>query len=148
MGFLEYDALIIATGALPVTPPIAGLDHLGPREGVHLLHSMGDTFALMQTLEQQDIRRAVIVGAGYVGLEMAEALVARGVAVTQVEQLPEVLPTVDPELGALVRAELQNAASTWRAAPASTRSNNCNRDPPTASRSAPRIRRRSAAVPG
>ncbi|MGA8337245.1 MAG: FAD-dependent oxidoreductase, partial [Solirubrobacteraceae bacterium] len=105
--FLEYDALVIATGALPVTPPIAGLDHLGPREGVHLLHSMGDTFALMQTLEQQDVRRAVIVGAGYVGLEMAEALVARGVAVTQVEQLPEVLPTVDPELGALVRAELK-----------------------------------------
>ena len=70
---------------------------------------MGDTFALMRTLEGQDVRRAVIVGAGYVGLEMAEALVARGVAVTQVEQLPEVLPTVDPELGALVRAELQSA---------------------------------------
>ena len=68
---------------------------------------MGNTFALMRTLEEQDVRRAVIVGGGYVGLEMAEALVARGVAVTQVEQLPEVLPTVDPELGALVRAELQ-----------------------------------------
>ena len=105
--FLEYDALIVATGALPVKPPIAGLDHLGPRHGVHLLHSMGDTFALMRTLEEQDIGRAVIVGAGYVGLEMAEALVARGVAVAQVEQLPEVLPTVDPELGGLVRAELQ-----------------------------------------
>jgi NADPH-dependent 2,4-dienoyl-CoA reductase/sulfur reductase-like enzyme len=106
-GLLEYDALVLDTGALPVTPPIAGLDQLGPREGVHLLHSMGDTFALMRTLEQQDIRRAVIVGAGYVGLEMAEALVGRGVAVTQVEQLSEVLPTVDPELGALVRTELQ-----------------------------------------
>ena len=106
-GFLEYDALVIATGAVPVTPPIAGLDHLGPREAVHLLHTMGDTFALMRTLQEQDIKRAVIVGAGYVGLEMAEALIARGVAVTQVEQLPEVLPTVDPDLGALVRAELQ-----------------------------------------
>jgi NADPH-dependent 2,4-dienoyl-CoA reductase/sulfur reductase-like enzyme len=106
-GLLEYDALVLATGALPVTPPIAGLDHLGPREGVHLLHSMGDTFALMRTLEQQDIRRAVIIGAGYVGLEMAEALVGRGVAMTQVEQLAEVLSTVDPELGALVRTELQ-----------------------------------------
>ena len=105
--FLEYDALVVATGALPVRPPIASLDHLGPREGVHLLHSMADTFALMRTLEQQKVRRAVIVGAGYVGLEMAEALVTRGVAVTQVEQLPEVLPTVDPELGALVRAELR-----------------------------------------
>ena len=104
---LEYDALVLATGALPVTPPIAGLDQLGPPEGVHLLHSMGDTFALMRTLERQDIRRAVIVGAGYVGLEMAEALAARGVTVTQVEQLPEVLPTIDPELGAPVHAELQ-----------------------------------------
>ena len=104
---LEYDALVLATGALPVTPPIAGLDHLGPPEGVHLLHSMGDTFAFMRTFERRDIRRAVIVGAGYVGLEMAEALAARGVTVAQVEQLPEVLPTVDPELGALVHAELQ-----------------------------------------
>jgi NADPH-dependent 2,4-dienoyl-CoA reductase/sulfur reductase-like enzyme len=49
----------------------------------------------------------VIVGAGYVGLEMAEALVSRGVAVTQLEQLPEVLPTVDSELGELVRTELE-----------------------------------------
>jgi len=104
---LEYDALVLATGALPVTPPIAGLDQLGPPEGVHLLYSMGDTFALTRTLERRDIRRAVIVGAGYVGLEMAEARAARGVTVTQVEQPPEVLPTIDPELGALVHAELQ-----------------------------------------
>jgi pyruvate/2-oxoglutarate dehydrogenase complex dihydrolipoamide dehydrogenase (E3) component len=92
---------------LPVTPPIAGLDRLGPDDGVHLLHSMADTFALIRTLEHKQVQRAVIVGAGYVGLEMAEALVARGLAVTQLEQLPEVLPTVDPELGGLVRAELE-----------------------------------------
>ena len=49
---------------------------------------------------------ALIVGAGYIGLEMAEALVARGLAVTQMEQLPEVLPTVDPEIGALVHGQL------------------------------------------
>ena len=104
---VEYDALIIGTGALPVTPPIAGLDRLGPDHGVHLLHSMDDTFALIRTLEQKQVQRAVIVGAGYVGLEMAEALVARGLAVTQLEQLAEVLPTVDPELGGLVRAELE-----------------------------------------
>ena len=73
---------------------------------MHLLHSMGDTFAVMRTLEQAAPASAVIIGAGYIGLEMAEALTARGLPVTQMEQLPEVLPTVDPELGALVHAEL------------------------------------------
>jgi NADPH-dependent 2,4-dienoyl-CoA reductase/sulfur reductase-like enzyme len=67
---------------------------------------MGDTFAVMRTLEASAAARAVIVGAGYIGLEMAEALVARGLAVTQIEQLPEVLPTVDPELGGLVHDQL------------------------------------------
>ncbi len=105
---LGYDATVIGTGAVPVRPPIGGLDHLGSDDGVHLLHSMGDTFALMRTLEQPHVKRAVIVGAGYIGLEMAEGLSARGLRVTQIEQLPQVLPTVDPDLGALVRAELQS----------------------------------------
>ena len=74
---------------------------------MHLLHSMDDTFAVMRTLEERAPDSAVIVGAGYIGLEMAEALTARGLAVTQIEQLPEVLPTVDPDLGALVRAQLE-----------------------------------------
>ena len=73
---------------------------------MHLLHSMGDTFAVMATLEQAAPTSAVIVGAGYIGLEMADALTVRGLRVTQMEQLPEVLPTVDPGLGALVHAEL------------------------------------------
>ena len=106
---LGYDKLIVGTGAVPVRPPIAGLAGpaaLGPDDGVHLLHSMGDTFAVMATLEQAAPATAVIVGAGYIGLEMADALTIRGLAVTQLEQLPEVLPTVDPELGALVHAEL------------------------------------------
>jgi len=106
---LGYDKLIAGTGAVPVRPPITGLtgpEALGPDDGVHLLHSMGDTFAVMATLEQAAPASAVIVGGGYVGLEMADALTVRGLAVLQMEQLPEVLPTVDPELGALVHAEL------------------------------------------
>src|SRR5215472_6602059 len=106
---LGYDKLIVGTGAVPIRPPIGGLagpGALGPDDGVHLLHSMGDTFAVMRTLENTSPASAVIVGAGYIGLEMADALSTRGLAVTQMEQLPEVLPTVDTQLGGLVHAEL------------------------------------------
>jgi NADPH-dependent 2,4-dienoyl-CoA reductase/sulfur reductase-like enzyme len=105
---IGYDQLVIGTGAVPVRPPIAGLDELGPDDGVHLLHSMDDTFAVMRTLGETAPGSAVIVGAGYIGLEMADALTVRGLAVTQIEQLPEVLPTVSTSLGALVRAELES----------------------------------------
>jgi NADPH-dependent 2,4-dienoyl-CoA reductase/sulfur reductase-like enzyme len=107
---IAYDQLVVGTGAVSVRPPIEGLigpDALGPADGVHLLHSMGDTFELVRTLEEDRPASAVIVGAGYIGLEMAEGLAARGLSVTQFEQLPEVLPTVDPSLGALVNAELR-----------------------------------------
>jgi NADPH-dependent 2,4-dienoyl-CoA reductase/sulfur reductase-like enzyme len=106
---LGYDKLIVGTGAVPVRPPITGLDGpgaLGAGDGVHLLHSMGDTFAVMRTLEHHAPATAVIVGAGYIGLEMADALTTRGLSVIQMEQLPEVLPTVDPALGRLVHGQL------------------------------------------
>ena len=106
---LSYDKLVIGTGAVPVRPPITGLhgpEALGAADGVHLLHSMGDTFALMRTLEEASPASAVIVGAGYIGLEMADALTTRGLHVIQMEQLPEVLPTVDPALGRLVHEQL------------------------------------------
>lgn len=103
---VAYDELIVGTGAIPVRPPIDGLSELGVDDGVHLLHSMGDTFALTQSLDRIEPETALIVGAGYVGLEMAEGLTTRGIQVTQVEMLPEVLPTVDVELGALIHDEL------------------------------------------
>ncbi len=103
---ISYDRLVVGTGAVPVRPPITGLAGLGPADGVHLLHSMGDTFALMRTLEETAPESAVIVGAGYIGLEMADALTVRNLRVVQMEQLPEVLPTVDPSLGTHVHAQL------------------------------------------
>ena len=98
---LSYDRLVIGTGAVPVRPPIDGLD----LPGVHLPHTMGDTFALQQDLTG-DARSAIIVGGGYIGLEMAEAFTARGLSVTVVEQAPAVMPTVDEELGDLLGEEL------------------------------------------
>jgi NADPH-dependent 2,4-dienoyl-CoA reductase/sulfur reductase-like enzyme len=98
---LGYDRLVIATGAVPVRPPIDGLD----LPGVHVLHTMADTFALQQNLDA-GVGSAVIVGGGYIGLEMAEAFGARGLDVTLVEQAPAVMPTIDQELGQLLGQEL------------------------------------------
>jgi NADPH-dependent 2,4-dienoyl-CoA reductase/sulfur reductase-like enzyme len=98
---LGYDQLIVGTGAVPVRPPIEGLD----LPGVQVLHTMGDTFALHQALAA-GAGSVVIVGGGYIGLEMAEAFTARGLNVTLVEQAPAVMPTVDAELGVLLGEEL------------------------------------------
>jgi NADPH-dependent 2,4-dienoyl-CoA reductase/sulfur reductase-like enzyme len=98
---LGYDQLVVGTGAVPVRPPIDGLD----LPGVHVLHTMGDTFALHQALTA-GAGSAVIVGGGYIGLEMAEAFSARGLTVALVEQAPAVMPTVDIELGRLLGEEL------------------------------------------
>ncbi|WP_296197957.1 FAD-dependent oxidoreductase [uncultured Microbacterium sp.] len=103
---IAYDELIVGTGALPSHAGITGLDTLGPGDGVHVIHSMGDTFALDHDLTTRQPASAIIVGAGYVGLEMAEAFTARGMTVTQLQRGPEVLSTLDPELGARVHGEL------------------------------------------
>ncbi len=68
---IAYDELMVGTGALPSDAGITGLDRLDPDDGVHALHSMGDTFALERYLDERQPRTAIIVGAGYVGLEMA-----------------------------------------------------------------------------
>jgi len=103
---IDYDELIVGTGALPAYAGITGLDQLGPDDGVHVIHSMGDTFALDTNLTERDPRTAIIIGAGYVGLEMAEGFTARGIQVTQLQRGPEVLSTLDPELAVLVHTEL------------------------------------------
>lgn len=105
---LAYDKLIVATGATPIRPPIAGLD----LAGVYVLHTMDDSFLLNEHL--QTAHSAVIIGAGYIGVEMADALTNRGMAVALVERLPSVLTTVDPEFGDLIEAELERHGVTVR----------------------------------
>ena len=99
----SYDKLLIGTGAGPVRPRIEGLELFG----VFPLHTMKDSFAVHTYLETNKPRRAVIVGAGYIGLEMADALTHRGIEVTIASRTPTVLATVDRELGEMVGAELQ-----------------------------------------
>ena len=100
-GAIEYDRLVIATGAVPARAQIPGIE----LPGVHVLHSMGDASALQEALNA-GARSAVIIGAGYIGVEMADALTKRGLDISLIEQAPSALTTVDPELGALVVEEL------------------------------------------
>src|ERR1700745_1196042 len=74
---LAYDKVVVGTGAVPIRPPLVGLDASDTDEGVHLRHSMDDTFAAMRTRDQASPASTVIVGAGYIGLEMADALTVR-----------------------------------------------------------------------
>ena len=97
----EYDALVFAAGAMPIVPPIAGVDD--PR--VVTVRRLEDAIDLHPRLEHA--RRAVVVGAGYVGLEMAEALHARGLEVTVMDRLPRVMTTVDAEVAEGVQAETE-----------------------------------------
>ena len=100
---LPYDRLVIGTGAEPIRPPVTGID----LPGVYVLHTMEDSFAVHDTITTRSPRRAVIVGGGYIGLEMADALMHRGLDVTLIEQLPTVMQTVDAEIGEILQAELE-----------------------------------------
>lgn len=100
---MAYDRLVIGTGAVPVRPPIQGLD----QPGVFFLRTMGEGFALRDHLVARSPGSAVVIGGGYIGLEMAGALVHRGMHVTLVEYFSSVLATLDPSLGLLVGEELQ-----------------------------------------
>lgn len=98
---LIYDKLIIATGAKPLMPDVPGIEY------VHPLHTMADSFAVYEKLASGSIRRAAVVGAGYIGVEMADALTHRGIEVRLVGRSGSVLPTVDAEIGESIRQELE-----------------------------------------
>ncbi|MFE9576954.1 FAD-dependent oxidoreductase [Nocardia sp. NPDC006044] len=98
-SWTDYDKLVIATGARPIRPPLPGID----APGVHGVQTLDDGQALIETLERTEGKRAVVVGAGYIGVEMAEALIRRGYDVTMVHRGPEPMSTMDPDMGALVR---------------------------------------------
>jgi NADPH-dependent 2,4-dienoyl-CoA reductase/sulfur reductase-like enzyme/rhodanese-related sulfurtransferase len=113
---LAYDALLLSPGAVAVQPPIRGLDH----PAVHSLRTIPDVDALRVRIEElldqrlhsrqgqqaQPRPSAVVIGAGFIGLEAVEALTARGLQVHLVELAEQVLPPLDAELAPLLAAEL------------------------------------------
>jgi NADPH-dependent 2,4-dienoyl-CoA reductase/sulfur reductase-like enzyme/rhodanese-related sulfurtransferase len=104
---LGYDSLVLAPGAVSVEPPITGLD----ADHVHRLRTVPDVKGvaaqLDQLVEEKENPVAVVIGAGFIGLEAVEALVHRGATVHLVELAPQVLPPLDAELAVRVAKELE-----------------------------------------
>jgi NADPH-dependent 2,4-dienoyl-CoA reductase/sulfur reductase-like enzyme len=107
---IPYDRLLISTGARPRSPAIQGLDF----PGVFPLHTMNDSFKVREYIESAKPRRVVIVGAGYIGLEMADAFARRGLEVTLAGRTRSLLPTVDSEFGEIVGDELSRNGVAFR----------------------------------
>lgn len=98
-----YDELILATGVRSVVPPLPGTD----LPGVFTVRNPSDARAIRTWVEARQVRRAVVVGAGYIGLEMTEQLTERGIEVTVVEALEHAMPRMDADMSARVDAELR-----------------------------------------
>ena len=105
-----YDQLLIATGARPTRPQMPGLDS----DGVFGVQTLDDGAAVNAYLEQRPVETAVVVGGGYIGLEMAEAMVHRGIDVTVVEAAPQVMPTLDADMAAGLVTALEDIGITVR----------------------------------
>ncbi|MGW3287775.1 FAD-dependent oxidoreductase, partial [Streptomyces sp. NPDC001002] len=107
-SWTSYDKLVIATGARPIRPDMPGAD----APGVHGVQTLDDGQALLDSLARTRGRRAVVVGAGYIGVEMAEALINRGYEVTVVNRGSEPMSTLDPDMGRLVHEAMEDLGIT------------------------------------
>ncbi|NLM66502.1 MAG: FAD-dependent oxidoreductase [Enterococcus sp.] len=100
----SYDHLILSPGAKPFIPPIEGLKEA---TNAFSLRNVPDLDKIMATIENKNPQKAVVIGAGFIGLEMAENLHLKGLEVTIVEKAPHVLPPLDEEMAAFVKNELE-----------------------------------------
>jgi NADPH-dependent 2,4-dienoyl-CoA reductase/sulfur reductase-like enzyme len=107
---LGFDLLHLATGAVPRRPPVPGID--SPH--VHGVQTLGDASRLLDDAAERRPEHVVVVGGGYIGLELAEAFVSRGATVTVVDEAPEVMHTLDSDMGALVGRALRSSGVTVR----------------------------------
>ncbi|MDQ1641950.1 MAG: hypothetical protein QOJ90_1301 [Actinomycetota bacterium] len=100
---MGFDQLVLATGARPRRPDVPGID----AAGVFGVQTLGDGERMLDDLERSRPRRAVVIGGGYIGIEMAEAMVKRGLEVSVVTRSPEPMATLDPDMGRLVHAAME-----------------------------------------
>lgn len=104
----RYDQLLIATGATPVCPDLPGAD----ADGIFGVSTLESGLHLHRRLAKGDIKRAVVVGGGYIGLEMAEALVRHGLKVSLIDRSTQVMGTLDEDMGVLVSQALRDVGVT------------------------------------
>lgn len=98
-----YDYLVLSPGAVPVRPPLPGIN----LPGIFTLRNVPDSKAIREWIQHHQAKKAVVVGGGFIGLEMAENLVHRGLETTIVEMLDQVLPPLDKEVAERVQEHLQ-----------------------------------------
>lgn len=113
---IDYDRLVLAPGAKAIQPDIAGL---GQSSRVHTLRTVDDAIAIRGKVDS-GVRRAVVLGAGFIGVEAAEGLAMNALETTLVELAPQVLPPLDAEQASLVESELKSMGIAVRTGVAAT----------------------------
>lgn len=99
----SYDRLVIAVGASAAVPPVEGID----KKGVFKLRTPDDAVTMRSYIEENNVKKAVVIGAGFIGLEAAENLKAQGLSVTIIDFAPQVMPGIlDPEMALYVKKHL------------------------------------------
>ena len=98
-----YDALVLAPGSSPIRPPLPGIN----LPGIFTLRTIPDSNRMKDWIVNKGVKRAVIIGGGFIGLETSENLVKRGISVTIIEMLPQVMPPVDPEMAVPLQEHLK-----------------------------------------
>ena len=121
-----YDKLVLSPGAAPIRPPLPGID----LPGIFSVRTVPDARNMRAWLDRDETnpsgmdsytgyqtmtkpKRAVVVGGGFIGLEMVENLTHRGLEVTVIEKLDQLMPPLDPEMATLVKATWKNMVSGW-----------------------------------
>lgn len=99
-----YDALILSPGAKALKPPLDGINN----DKIMTLRNIPDTDRIKKYVDEQQPKSAIVIGGGYVGIEMVESLVERGIQVSVIENNPQILKPIDPELAIIASKELQD----------------------------------------